>query len=183
MMSLSGPKSARPVVQIRRSPLAVRGMSVVPVWRPEMDQDVSPWRMMNTRGTGGGWDGSEGSTGIVKKVDYQRPNVWVLASPQVICLAEPPVIKGLVWGVSIIWVFQPGQCRIRGIQNPPHVGKYFFEFKFGKFNHTQAENSNNTEEAHGSVRKSLLRKMFAQKIERGYKVWSPISMCFCAHSV
>jgi len=39
---------------MRFSPLAVRGMSEVPVWRPLRDHSVSPWRIMKTRGVGGG---------------------------------------------------------------------------------------------------------------------------------
>ena len=46
----SGPTRARPVARIRCSPDGVRGMSVAPVWRPERDQVVSPWRIMKTRG-------------------------------------------------------------------------------------------------------------------------------------
>jgi len=49
-MRRSGPTRARPVARMRCSPEAVRGMSVLPVWRPERDQVVSPWRIMKTRG-------------------------------------------------------------------------------------------------------------------------------------
>jgi hypothetical protein len=49
-ISLSFPMRARPVARIRFSPLAVRGSSVAPVWRPLRDHSVSPWRIMNTRG-------------------------------------------------------------------------------------------------------------------------------------
>lgn len=41
---------ARPVALTRFSPLAVRGISVEPVWRPSRDHSVSPWRTMKTRG-------------------------------------------------------------------------------------------------------------------------------------
>ena len=46
----SSPTSARPVARTRFSPLAVRGMSEVPVWRPSSDHSVSPWRTMKHRG-------------------------------------------------------------------------------------------------------------------------------------
>jgi hypothetical protein len=48
----SSPTRAFPVARMRFSPLAVRGMSVVPVWRPLRDHSVSPWRIMKTRGSG-----------------------------------------------------------------------------------------------------------------------------------
>lgn len=48
----SSPTSALPVARTRFSPFTVRGMSVVPVWRPLRDHSVSPWRMMKTRGSG-----------------------------------------------------------------------------------------------------------------------------------
>lgn len=51
-MSLSSPTRALPVARMRFSPLAVRGSSVVPVWRPLRDHSVSPWRIMKTRGSG-----------------------------------------------------------------------------------------------------------------------------------
>lgn len=41
---------AFPVALTRASPLAVRGMSELPVWRPLRDHSVSPWRTMKTRG-------------------------------------------------------------------------------------------------------------------------------------
>lgn len=44
------PTNAFPVAKTRFSPLAVRGMSVEPVWRPLSDHSVSPWRTMKTRG-------------------------------------------------------------------------------------------------------------------------------------
>ena len=49
-INLSLPTSAFPVARMRFSPLAVRGSSEVPVWRPLSDHSVSPWRMMKTRG-------------------------------------------------------------------------------------------------------------------------------------
>lgn len=49
-MRRSSPTRALPVARMRFSPLAVRGMSVVPVCRPLRDHSVSPWRMMKTRG-------------------------------------------------------------------------------------------------------------------------------------
>lgn len=51
-MSLSSPTSAFPVARTRFSPLAVKGSSVVPVWRPLSDHSVSPWRIIKTRGSG-----------------------------------------------------------------------------------------------------------------------------------
>ena len=41
---------ALPVANTRFSPLAVKGMSDDPVWRPLSDHSVSPWRTMKTRG-------------------------------------------------------------------------------------------------------------------------------------
>ena len=41
-ISRSSPTSAFPVARIRFSPLAVSGMSDVPVWRPLSDHSVSP---------------------------------------------------------------------------------------------------------------------------------------------
>lgn len=40
----SEPTRAFPVARMRRSPLAVSGMSEVPVWRPLRDHSVSPRR-------------------------------------------------------------------------------------------------------------------------------------------
>jgi hypothetical protein len=48
----SAPTSALPVARTRFSPVGVRGMSDVPVWRPLRDHSVSPWRIMKTRGEG-----------------------------------------------------------------------------------------------------------------------------------
>jgi hypothetical protein len=59
----SSPTRARPVARTRFSPLLVRGMSEVPVWRPSSDHSVSPWRTMKHRGVvmavegrGGDWE-------------------------------------------------------------------------------------------------------------------------------
>ena len=49
-ISLSLPTSARPVARTRFSPLAVRGISVLPVCLPLSDHSVSPWRTMKTLG-------------------------------------------------------------------------------------------------------------------------------------
>lgn len=49
-ISLSSPTRAFPVARMRFSPLAVNGMSDVPVCRPLSDHSVSPWRMMKARG-------------------------------------------------------------------------------------------------------------------------------------
>lgn len=49
-ISLSSPTSALPVARILFSPLAVSGMSEVPVCRPLSDHSVSPWRIMKARG-------------------------------------------------------------------------------------------------------------------------------------
>jgi hypothetical protein len=51
-MRRSEPTRALPVARMRFSPVGVRGMSVMPVWRPLRDHSVSPWRMMKTRGSG-----------------------------------------------------------------------------------------------------------------------------------
>jgi hypothetical protein len=51
-MRRSFPTRALPVARMRFSPAGVRGMSVVPVWRPSRDHSVSPWRTMKTRGSG-----------------------------------------------------------------------------------------------------------------------------------
>lgn len=49
-MRRSSPTKALPVARILLSPLAVSGMSEMPVWRPFRLHSVSPWRTMKTLG-------------------------------------------------------------------------------------------------------------------------------------